>query len=176
MLSHVLAGEDGEESIYLNQLGWYADNGIELRTGVRVTGVDVHARTVTGADGVGDPVRRARAGHRQSSPHFPPMDGLRRDDGSLLPGVFGFRTLDETRAMLEEARSGQHAKAVVIGGGLLGLEAAKGLQNHGLRRHVVQSPAHLMNQQLDAEAGAVLRRSIEDCGIARGHRAPAPPG
>ncbi|MBC3761163.1 nitrite reductase large subunit NirB [Quadrisphaera oryzae] len=164
MLSHVLAGEDGEESIYLNELGWYAENGIELRSGVRVVDVDLPAQEVVDAHGGRTPydVVVIATG---SSPHFPPMDGLRREDGSLLPGVSGFRSLDETRAMLEEARSGQHQRAVVIGGGLLGLEAAKGLQNHGLDVTVIHSPAHLMNQQLDAEAGAVLRRSIEDCGI-----------
>lgn len=168
MLSHVLAGEDGEESIYLNEIGWYAENGIELRSGVRVVDIDLPAKEVVDADG-GRTAYDVVVIATGSSPHFPPMDGLRREDGSLLPGVSGFRSLDETRAMLEEARrygtASTPAKAVVIGGGLLGLEAAKGLQNHGLDVSVIHSPAHLMNQQLDAEAGAVLRRSIEEAGI-----------
>ncbi|PPK98606.1 nitrite reductase (NADH) large subunit [Kineococcus xinjiangensis] len=161
-LSHVLAGEEEEHGIFLNALPWYADNGIDLRAGVRATFVDRHARLVhddTGARTPYDVLVLATG----SSPFFPAMTGLRREDGSLLPGVFGFRTLDDTRAMLAEA--GLHSRAVVIGGGLLGLEAAHGLQKHGLDVDLVHSPKHLMNQQLNAEAGRVLQGRIEALGI-----------
>jgi len=162
MLSHVLAGEGDEDGIVLNPREWYEENGIDLRCGVRVTSVDVHAKEVVDATGATTPydVLLLATG---SSPRIPPMDGVRREDGSLLPGVTGFRGLDDTRAMLADAR--QHQRAVVVGGGLLGLEAAYGLRAHGLDVTVVHSAPHLMNQQLDAAGGAVLRRSIEDLGV-----------
>jgi nitrite reductase (NADH) large subunit len=91
------------------------------------------------------------------------MTGVRREDGSLLPGVFGFRTIDETRALLEA--TGRCRRAVVMGGGLLGLEAARALQGHGLQVELVHAMPHLMNAQLDAEAGAILKKSVESLGI-----------
>ena len=93
---------------------------------------------------------------------LPPMDGhvraLRR--GGLLPGVFAFRTIDDTRSMVDYAMHDHHRKAVVIGGGLLGLEAARGLQSHGLAVDVVHSGRWLMNAQLGRDGGEVLRRSM----------------
>ncbi|HWR48265.1 MAG TPA: nitrite reductase large subunit NirB [Pseudonocardiaceae bacterium] len=161
MLSHVLAGDDAEE-IYLNPLDWYAENGITLHTGVRVVRIDRFARKVFGNDGTilsYDKLILATG----SRTFFPPMEGMWVDDRTLTPGVFGFRTLDDTSAMLEYAQ--EHRTAVVIGGGLLGLEAAYGLQRHGLDVHVVQSGPVLMNQQLDDEAGGILRKVIERMGI-----------
>ena len=104
---------------------------------------------------------------------FPPMDGMWVDDKTLTPGVFGFRTLDDTTAMLDYAA--EQRTAVVIGGGLLGLEAAYGLMQHGHEVHVVQSGPVLMNQQLDEEAGGILRKVLERHGHARPHRASGPP-
>ena len=91
------------------------------------------------------------------------MTGVRTDDGDLLPGVYGFRTIDEKRAMLAEA--GSCTRAVVMGGGLLGLEAARALQGHGLQVDLVHAMPHLMNAQLDPEAGAILKKSVESLGI-----------
>ena len=91
------------------------------------------------------------------------MAGLWADDKTLADGVFGFRTLDDTAAMIAEAAN--RTKAVVIGGGLLGLEAARGLQNRGLTVDVVHAGPTLMNAQLDEPAGAILRRSVESLGI-----------
>ena len=79
--------------------------------------------------------------------------------------MFGFRSLDDTRAMIEHAEHEHHHKAVVIGGGLLGLEAARGLQRFGLDVTVVHSPGHLMNAQLSAPGGEMLKRSVEQLGI-----------
>lgn len=157
MLSHVLAGE-GSDEIYLNPLEWYAENDITLHSGVRVVRVDRFARKVFADDGTVlsyDKLIIATG----SRTFFPPMDGMWVDDRTLTPGVFGFRTMDDTTAMLDYARD--HHSAVVIGGGLLGLEAAYGLQQHGLAVHVVQGGPVLMNQQLDEEAGAILRRVLE---------------
>jgi nitrite reductase (NADH) large subunit len=158
MLSHVLAGDEADE-IYLNPLDWYRDNDITLNAGVRVVRVDRFARKVFADDGqtlAYDKLIIATG----SRTFFPPMDGMWVDDRTLTPGVFGFRTLDDTTAMIDYAQ-GRHS-AVVIGGGLLGLEAAYGLRQYGLDVHVVQGGPVLMSQQLDDEAGAILRRVLEN--------------
>jgi len=161
MLSHVLAGEDNPDEIaeiYLNPLGWYADNDITLHAGVRVVRVDRFARKVFADNGTMSSYDKLIIA-TGSRTFFPPMDGMWVDDRTLTPGVFGFRTMDDTTAMLDYARD--HSSAVVIGGGLLGLEAAYGLCQHSLDVHVVQGGPVLMNQQLDEEAGAILRRVLE---------------
>lgn len=91
------------------------------------------------------------------------MAGLWADDKNLTDGVFGFRTLDDCVGMITEAA--HRTKAVVIGGGLLGLEAARGLQNRGLTVDVVHAGPTLMNAQLDDPAGVILRSSVEGVGI-----------
>ncbi|MCV2491926.1 nitrite reductase large subunit NirB [Geodermatophilus sp. YIM 151500] len=162
MLSPVLAGESHEDDIVLNSHDWYADNGVTLRAGVRVERIDTAAKQVHGDDGSITPYDHLVLATGSYS-FVPPMAGVHREDGGLLPGVFGFRTIDETRAMLEAA--GRCRKAVVLGGGLLGLEAARALQGHGLRVDLVHAMPWLMNVQLDAEAGAILKRSVEALGI-----------
>jgi nitrite reductase (NADH) large subunit len=159
MLSSVLAGGDEElDDLYLNPLDWYTENEVTLHAGVRVVRIDRFARKVFADDGtvVGYDKLIVATGSRT---YFPQLDGMWADDTTLTPGVFGFRTIDDTTAMLDHARD--HRSAVVIGGGLLGLEAAHGLQRQGLDVHVVQGGPVLMNQQLDEEAGAILRRILE---------------
>ncbi|ADB75663.1 nitrite reductase (NAD(P)H), large subunit [Geodermatophilus obscurus DSM 43160] len=162
MLSPVLAGESHEDDIVLNSHDWYADNGVLLRAGVRVERIDTAAKTVLGSDGSVTPYDHLVLATGSYS-FIPPMTGVRQEDGGLLPGVFGFRTIDETRAMLEA--TGRCRRAVVMGGGLLGLEAARALQGHGLQVELVHAMPYLMNAQLDAEAGAILKRSVESLGI-----------
>lgn len=162
LLSNVLAGVDDPAEIYLNALDWYADNGIDLRAGVRVVRLDTFAHLVHADDGSTlhyDKLILATG----SRSFFPPMTGLWADDKRLVDGVFGFRTLDDTSTMIAEAAS--RTKAVVIGGGLLGLEAARGLQTRGLAVDVVHAGPTLMNAQLDDPAGAILRKSVEGLGI-----------
>ena len=161
MLSHVLAGEDSEE-IYLNPLDWYAENEITLHAGVRVVRVDRFSKKVYGNDGSIESYDKLIIA-TGSRTFYPPMDGMWVDDKTLTPGVFGFRTLDDTTAMLDHAS--EPCRAVVIGGGLLGLEAAYGLMQHGHEVHVVQSGPILMNQQLDEEAGGILRKVLERMGM-----------
>ena len=97
---------------------------------------------------------------------FPPIDGMWADDTTLTPGRVRVPH-DRRHRRRCSTTPATAARAVVIGGGLLGLEAAHGLQRHGLDVHVVQGGPVLMNQQLDEEAGAILRRVLErDCGIA----------
>ena len=162
LLSNVLAGSDDPAGIYLNALDWYADNEIDLRAGVRIVKVDTFAHQVHADDGTRmhyDKLILATG----SRSFVPPMKGLWADDKTLADGVFGFRTLDDTSTMIAEAL--HRTKAVVIGGGLLGLEAARGLQNRGLTVDVVHAGPTLMNAQLDVPAGAILRKSVESLGI-----------
>jgi nitrite reductase (NADH) large subunit len=163
LLSNVLAGSDDPAQIYLNEVDWYAENGIDLRAGVRVVRVDRFARIVYADDGSTTRYDRLVLATGSRS-FFPPMTGLWADDTTLADGVFGFRTLDDCVGMIAEAE--HRTKAVVIGGGLLGLEAARGLQNRGLTVDVVHAGPTLMNAQLDDPAGTILRRSVEDIGIA----------
>ena len=162
MLSPVLAGESHEDEIVLNSHDWYADNGVTLRAGVRVERIDIAAKQVHSDDGSVTPYDHLVLATGSYS-WIPPMAGVRREDGALLPGVHGFRTIDETRAMLEA--TGRCRRAVVMGGGLLGLEAARALQGHGLQVELVHAMPWLMNAQLDAEAGAILKKSVESLGI-----------
>jgi nitrite reductase [NAD(P)H] large subunit len=162
LLSNVLAGSDDPSEIYLNEVDWYAENGISLRAGVRVVRIDPYARIVHSDDGSATRYDRLILATGSRS-FFPPMKGLWVDNKNLADGVFGFRTLDDCVGMISEAV--HRTKAVVIGGGLLGLEAARGLQNRGLTVDVVHAGPTLMNAQLDDPAGAILRRSVEGIGI-----------
>jgi nitrite reductase (NADH) large subunit len=162
LLSNVLAGSDDTAEIYLNPVDWYADNDIDLRAGVRVVKVDRFARMVHADDGTSLRYDRLILATGSRS-FFPPMEGMWADDKTLTAGVFGFRSLDDCTAMIDYAIG--KTKGVVIGGGLLGLEAARGLQNRGLTVDVVHASTTLMNAQLDDAAGAILRRSVEDIGI-----------
>jgi thioredoxin reductase len=122
LLSSVLAGEKSLDEITLHPLRWYRENAIDLKLGVRIVDVDRGAKTVTGDDGSVTPFDRLLLA-TGSSPTIPPIAGLDK------LGVFTFRNIDDTRQLLEQSRPGR--KAIVIGGGLLGLEAARGLQVQG---------------------------------------------
>src|SRR5689334_16241525 len=129
MLSNVLSGVEHEDGIFLNSLPWYAANGIDLRAGVRVERIDRFAKVVL--DAAGNELRYDKLIIATGSrPFIPPIDNMRHPRRGYHQGVFTFRTIDDTRGMIRYARD--HARAVVIGGGLLGLEAARGLQAHGV--------------------------------------------
>jgi nitrite reductase (NADH) large subunit len=162
LLSHVLSGEEDESAIFLNPLQWYTDNGITLRAGVRVERIDRFARRLFAADGSVTPYEKLIIA-TGSTPFVPNIEGARVATRGFHQGVFAFRTLDDARSMVRYARD--HERAIVIGGGLLGLEAARGLQNHGVDVTLLHGADHLMNAQLDPGAGAVLRRSVEKLGI-----------
>jgi nitrite reductase (NADH) large subunit len=155
-LSSVLAGEKAGDAITLNPREWYEANQIQLHLGVRITDVDAAAKTVTARDGTIAPYDTLLLA-TGSRAWLPPIEGLDKD------GVFQFRTLDDTRALL--ARAGAGVKAVVIGGGLLGLEAARGLQVQGCAVTVVHLMSTLMERQLDADGGNYLAGKVEDLGI-----------
>jgi nitrite reductase (NADH) large subunit len=161
LLSGVLAGQDDPTDIFINPLDWYRENGIDLRAGVRVARIDRDARVVVDAHGASTPydVLVIATG---SHAFVPPIPGLRQD-GVIRPGVFVFRTLDDCEAITHHAAGCR--TAAVIGGGLLGLEAARGLMAQGLEVHVIEAGPHLMVQQLGAEPAAILARTLEGMGI-----------
>ena len=156
LLSSVLAGEKTPDDIVINPLEWYQRNNIDLRVGVRIVDVDPDAKTVTGNDGSVTPYDLLLLA-TGSSAWMPRIDGLDKD------GVFAFRTLDDTRELIR--RSSATTKAVVIGGGLLGLEAARGLQAHGCQVTVLHLMPTLMDRQLDPDGGAYLLGKMEELGI-----------
>ncbi|MDG6109300.1 nitrite reductase large subunit NirB [Dactylosporangium aurantiacum] len=162
MLSNVLSGAEDEDGIFLNSLPWYATNGIDLRAGVRVERIDRFAKVVLDSDG--NELRYDKLVIATGSrPFIPPIDNMHHPRRGYHQGVFTFRTIDDTRGMIRYARD--HERAVVIGGGLLGLEAARGLQRHGVEVTLVHAAGHLMNAQLDAQGGAILKASVERLGI-----------
>ena len=162
MLSDVLNGSQQPDAIFLNPLAWYEENNITLHAGNLVTSIDRGAREVEAANGLRVPydVLIIATG---SHPFVPPIENLRTENGALKEGVFVFRTLNDCQKIAAHARRSQ--RAAVIGGGLLGLEAARGLLNYGCEVHVIQLSSVLMNQQLDGSAGGLLRKEMETLGI-----------
>jgi nitrite reductase (NADH) large subunit len=156
LLSSVLAGERSVDEITINDLNWYRRNGIALRAGVRIAAIDRAAKTLLGEDDSVTPFDKLIIA-TGSSPFIPPFEGAGKK------GVFTFRNLDDTRSLLENSRPG--AKAVVIGGGLLGLEAARGLQVQGCDVTVVHLGDWLMERQLDAAGGRYLAGKMVNLGV-----------
>jgi nitrite reductase (NADH) large subunit len=156
MLSSVLAGEKTVDEIVINPRAWYDENGVALLTGSPATAIDPVAKIVLLGDAVipYDKLLLATG----SKPLAPPIPGLG------LPGVRAFRDIADVDAMIAAARS--HKRAVVIGGGLLGLEAAWGLKRRGMAVAVVHLMPTLMERQLDATAGELLQRDLDARGIA----------
>ncbi len=162
LLSNVLNGSYQEEDIFLNPLSWYVDNKIFLHAGLRASGLLRRAKLVYGENGEAEPYDKLIIA-TGSRPFIPQMEGITMPDGSFKPGVFVFRTLDDCRDIAAYAQGKK--RAAVIGGGLLGLEAARGLQNFGLEVNVIHLAGHLMQQQLDPGAGAILKTSMEQLGV-----------
>lgn len=158
LLSDVLAGKRRSDEIDLTA----APGQVLQRLGTTVTAVDRHLRTVTTDDGATTPydVLVLATG---STALVPPVQGIAGPDGRLLAGVHVFRTLDDCVAIT--AAAGRARRVAVVGGGLLGLEAARGLLTSGLEVHVVHGASHLMETQLDPTGGAVLRRAVEALGV-----------
>ncbi|MBA3623293.1 MAG: NAD(P)/FAD-dependent oxidoreductase [Methylibium sp.] len=160
LLSPVLAGEQTVDEIVLNPLEWYAEHGITLHLGRKVTQIDRMRRVVRAIDEDG---RVTEAEYDRlllatgSNPFILPVPG--KD----LEGVIAYRDIADTNAMIEAATKYRHA--VVIGGGLLGLEAANGLMLRGMQVSVVHVMPWLMERQLDDTAGRLLQKSLEDRGL-----------
>ncbi|MBV8820691.1 MAG: NAD(P)/FAD-dependent oxidoreductase, partial [Acidobacteriaceae bacterium] len=158
LLSNVLNGSQEESEIFLNPLAWYRENNITLHAGVRAESILRKSRLAVGEDGTIEPYDKLIIATGSSS-YIPPVEGLTLADGSYKPGIFVFRSLDDCHDIAKYAQG--RGRAVVIGGGLLGLEAARGLQNFGVQVDVVHRGSHLMGQQLDPTAGAILKTTME---------------
>ena len=156
MLSPVLSGEKDYEQIIIHGDGWYVRNGITLYKGHRIVAIDRAAKTVTSSEGVVESYDKLVIA-TGSNPLIIPVPG------HDFAGVLTYRDLDDVNAMLLAAQS--RAKAVVIGGGLLGLEAAAGLQSQGMDVTVVHLMPTLMERQLDPAAGYLLQKALEERGI-----------
>jgi nitrite reductase (NADH) large subunit len=162
LLSGVLSGTHEAGDIFLNPLPWYAEQGVTLHAGVRVGWIDRPSKRVHAPGGIAaqyDKLVLATG----SSAFMPPLDGLSGESGAYKDGVFVFRTLDDCTSITAYAAGAR--RAAVIGGGLLGLEAARGLLNLGLEVDVVHLMPHLMEQQLDPPAGRMLQRTMEELGV-----------
>jgi nitrite reductase (NADH) large subunit len=156
LLSPVLAGEKNIDDIILNSQEWYDQNGITLYTGHTVTQINRIKREITSDQGVTVKYDRLLIA-TGSNPFIIPVPGHN------LPGVVSFRDITDVEAMLAASRHGQYA--VVIGGGLLGLEAANGLMKQGMDVTVVHLLDTLMERQLDKPAANLLKMSLEQRGI-----------
>ncbi len=156
MLSSVLAGEKTIDDIVINPRSWYDENGITLHTGDPVLAIDTQARSVTSASGLVVPYDTLLLA-TGSRPFMPPLPGIDLD------GVVAFRDIADVDAMLDAANTHRHA--VVIGGGLLGLEAAWGLKRRGMDVTVIHLMSTLMERQLDQEAGRMLENALTDRGL-----------
>ncbi len=156
MLSPVLSGEKTFEDIIIHGDGWYVQNNVTLYKGHRIVAIDRAARTVTSDHGVTERYDRLVIA-TGSVPFIIPVPG------ADLPGVITYRDLDDVDAMLLAAQSRE--KAIVIGGGLLGLEAAAGLAQRGMDVTLLHVMPTLMERQLDPAAGYLLQRAVEERGI-----------
>ena len=162
LLSGVLAGTHTPSDILINPVDWYQQNGIKLYSGVRAGWIDRLSKSVYAPGGIAEPYDKLVVA-TGSGAYVPPMANLYNEDGGFIDGVFVFRTLEDCQMMTGYAA--RASKAVVIGGGLLGLEAARGLMGKGLEVHVAHLNSHLMDTQLDAESGRMLRQQMEDLGV-----------
>ncbi|MBP8184259.1 MAG: nitrite reductase large subunit NirB [Pseudomonas sp.] len=156
LLSPVLAGEQTFEEIVLNDLSWYAENNIRLLLNRKVVSIDRKKRVVTAEDGSTAEYDRLLIA-TGSVPFILPIPG------NKLHGVIGYRDIADTQMMIDTAKT--HSHAVVIGGGLLGLEAANGLKLRGMDVTVVHLADWLMERQLDKSAGKLLETALQERGI-----------
>jgi nitrite reductase (NADH) large subunit len=157
LLSPVLAGEQTIDDIMLNGVDWYAEHGIKLHLGRQVMQIERKRRRVEAADGIVAGYDRLLLA-TGSNPVILPVPG------HDLPGVITYRDIHDTHTMIDAAAT--HRNAVVIGGGLLGLEAANGLKLRGMTVTVVHLADWLMERQLDRVAGNLLQKSLEERGLA----------
>ncbi|SFL96832.1 NAD(P)/FAD-dependent oxidoreductase [Marinobacter zhejiangensis] len=156
LLSSLLAGEASEDSLTLKPDDWFQQRGIECRSGDPVTRIDRGAREVITASGHRERYSKLviATGSRSASLGLP---------GEGLRGVVGFRDLRDTQTLIELSQ--KHRRAVVIGGGFLGLEAAEGLRCRGMSVTVLHRSRHLLNRQLDRVGGTLLAEALQQRGL-----------
>ena len=167
LLSAVLEGTHSADALTLRSPEWFAARGIDLRLGARVLEIDRDACEVVLVDG-------ERVGYDRlvlatgSIPTLPPIRGLVRRDGTLHPSVHPFRSLEDCRRLDAAVRSSgertREPRAVVVGGGLLGLQVARALSVRGVLTEVVEGADHLLASQVGPAAGSVLARDLRRLG------------
>lgn len=162
LLPGVLSGSHAGPDIVTNPVEWYSTNDVTLHAGVRVDAIDLDTRHVVDQRGACHPFDTLVLA-TGSRPVVPPIEGLVSTDGSLRQGAFVFRTVDDCARIAVAAAAAR--RVAVIGGGLLGLEAARGLLGYGADVSVVHLAQHVMDAQLDRQAGGVLRRQLETMGM-----------
>ncbi len=156
MLSPVLANEQTIDDIMIHTRAWYEEHNITLHTGAYVNKIDSVKQTVSTVNGLSASYDRLLIA-TGSKPFMPPIAG------NDLEGVIGYRDINDTNAMIEA--SSKHQNAVIIGGGLLGLEAANGLKTRGMDVTVIHRNQWLLEKQLDQSAAALLQASLEAKGL-----------
>ncbi|MFC0212681.1 nitrite reductase large subunit NirB [Paenibacillus chartarius] len=156
LLSYVLAGDSKVEDIFINTYEWYEENQITLHAGHTVTAVDTAAKTVTSDKGVTVPYDKLIFA-TGSNPFMLPLPGADKE------GVMAYRTIGDCERMIDASKT--YKKAVVIGGGLLGLEAARGFLNLGMKVDVVHIMDTIMERQLDRTASKMLQEALEAQGM-----------
>lgn len=156
LLSSVLQGETNLKDITLNSRKWYEEHGITLYTGETAVNIDTHKQTVS-TDKNRELAYDKLIIATGSSPFILPVPGADKE------GVYGFRTIEDCRAFIDASK--RFHQAAVIGGGILGLEAARGLVNLGMEVAVIHHSSHIMQNQLDPAASAMLQRELERQGI-----------
>ena len=161
LLSRVLAGET-PDAIVTKPAEWYDQHGVRLVNRTKVRRLDTLRKNLETDDGQSRRYDLAVLA-TGSQPLVPPLEGMTGADGELRSGVFVYRTMADCLRMRAHAQPGD--AAVVVGGGLLGLEAAKVLSDRGLHVTVIHLAQSLMNVQLDDSGGSMLCRQIERCGI-----------
>lgn len=161
LLSAVLEGTHSADALTLRSPEWFAAQGFDLRLGARVLELDRDAREVVLVDGERIAYDRLVLACG-SIPTLPPIRGLVRRDGTLHPKVHPFRSLADCRRLDAATRPGQ--RAVVVGGGLLGLQVARALSVRGVLTEVVEGADHLLAGQVGPAAGGVLARDLRRLG------------
>ncbi len=156
LLSEVLAGTKSPESVFLYSTQWFERRGVTLASGARVEAIDRAQKTIA-LEGGGQASYNKLIIATGSLPMVPPIENIN------TPGVFVFRTINDCQLIAAYAR--RCRRAAVVGGGLLGIEAARGLLEHGLEITVVEVMPYPMAQQLDPESGAMLARRLESIGL-----------
>jgi nitrite reductase (NADH) large subunit len=157
LLSSVLGGFQNPDKLWINPLEWYEQRNVRVHCGVKAERIDRGRRTVLGGHGKVEEPYDHLVLATGSRPFVPPMEGTKQE------GVFVFRTIDDCGNISAYARN--CSRAAVIGGGLLGLEAARGLLSHGLQVTIVEVAPHLMIQQLDPAGAALLKQKLEAMGL-----------
>jgi len=156
LLSSVMSGEKKLDEIYLNPLSWYEEHQIDLKLGVKAEKIDMDQKVIFGSDGSQTSFDKLLFA-TGSNPFIPPIKGVDKE------GVYVFRNIADVQSIL--SKCGPENKGVVIGGGLLGLEAARGISTHKTETTVVHIMDRLMDTQLDLAGGEYLKRSIENLGV-----------